>query len=236
MFPNIDKRSDKKEILDDFDCDFPSLKANLLDIAMFNYLLKTRDAILAYVKMVIETKKLTGEIKILDLCAGSADISIHIINWARKNNKNIKIDAIDIVENIIKVAKDETKSYPEITPLVLDAFNLPYEKESFDIIICSQAFHHFTDENCIRLLRITYNLCSHVVIINDLKRAWINYWGAYLLSYSLNMGYMTKNDAPLSVLRGFTKKELIDLAEKAELENINCYSYFTHSLQLVCLK
>lgn len=231
-----DKRSDKKEILDDFDCDLPTLRNNLLDIATFNYLLKTRDAILAYVKMIIATKNLSGEIKILDLCAGSADISIHIIDWARNKNKNITIDAVDINNNIIEVAKQETKNYPEINSLVLDAFNLPYESGHFDIIICSQAFHHFNDDDCIRLLKITYDLCSQGIIINDLRRAWVNYLGAYFISRVLDMNYMSKNDAPLSVLRAFTKKELIDLAKKSGIENINCYSYFTHSLQLVCIK
>lgn len=230
------KRSDKKEILDDFVCDIPTLKTNLLDIATFNSLLKTRDAILSYVKMIIETKNLTGTINILDLCTGSADISMYIIDWARKNNKTIKIEAIDIDKNIIEVAKDVTQNYPEITPRVLDAFDLPYQKESFHIIICSQAFHHFSDQDCIKVLKIIYDLCSEAIIINDLRRAWLNYFGAYLISRVFNMDYMSKNDAPLSVLRSFTKEELIELANKAGIKNINCYSYFTHSLQLVCTK
>ena len=84
------KNTTRKEILDDFVCDIPTLKINLLDIATFNSLLKTRDAILSYVKMIIETKNLRGTINILDLCTGSADISMYIIDWARKNNKTIK--------------------------------------------------------------------------------------------------------------------------------------------------
>lgn len=236
VFAGPDKRSDKKEILDDFDCDIPTLKENLKDIATFNSLLKTRDAILAYIKMIIEVKALKGKIKILDLCAGSADIAVHIIDWARNNDKNIEVTAIDIGEDIITVAKEETKDYPEIICQTGDAFNLPFENESFDIVICSQAFHHFSDDSCIKLLKIMYKLCSSGLIVNDLRRAWLNYAGAFIISRVFKMHYMSKNDAPLSVLRAFKKQDLINFSEIAGIKKSHCYSYFTHSLQLVSLK
>jgi len=236
VFLAPEKRSDKKEILDNVQCDIQTLKVSLRDIAKFNSLLKTNDAVLFYIKKIIEEKKLSGKIKILDLCTGSADIPIHIINWSRINNKNIEIIAIDIDKDIIEVANQETKNYPEIICQTKDAFNLNYEEKHFNIVICSQAFHHFSNNDCINILKVMDKLSSDGIIVNDLRRAWINYIGAFLISRLMNMEYMTKNDAPISVLRAFTKKEFISLAEKADIKNIRCYSFFTHSLQLVCLK
>lgn len=236
VFLAPENRSDKKEILDNVQCDIPTLQVSLRDIAKFNSLLKTNDAVLFYIKKIIKEKNLSGKIKILDLCTGSADIPIHIINWSRVNNKNIEIIAIDIDKDIIEVAKQETKNYPEIICQTEDAFNLNYEEKHFNIVICSQAFHHFSNDDCIKILKVMDKLSNDGIIVNDLRRAWINYIGAFLISRLLNMEYMTKNDAPISVLRAFTKKEFINLAEKANIKDIRCYSFFTHSLQLVCLK
>lgn len=236
IFVAPDKRSNQKEILDDFECDIPTLKSNLRDIATFNSLLKTRDAILYYIKKIIGLNRLDDKIRILDICAGSADIAVYIADWARKNNKNIEITAIDIGEDIIEVAKQETKDYPEIKCEVADAFNLPYDKDYFNIVICSQAFHHFSDEDCIRLLQIMDNFSVNGFIVNDLRRAWINYAGAFIISRLFNMGYMSKHDAQVSILRSFTKEEFLKLGKKAGIKNINCYSFFTHSIQLVSIK
>lgn len=236
IFAAPSQRSDKKEILDDFDCDVKALKENLRDIAIFNSLLKTRDAILFYIKIIIGLNKINGKIRILDLCAGSADIATYIIDWARKNNKDIEVTAADISKEIIEVAKEETKNYPEIKCETADAFNLNYDKDYFNIIICSQAFHHFSDEDCIKLLKIMNEFSINGFIVNDLRRAWINYAGAFLISRVLNMNYMSKHDAQLSILRSFTKNEFLELGKKAGIKNIKCYSFFLHSIQLVNIK
>jgi ubiquinone/menaquinone biosynthesis C-methylase UbiE len=230
------QRSDQKEILDDFDCDLKELKDNLEDIAKFNSFLGTRDAILKHIKLIIAIKKPAGKVKILDLCCGSADIPVFIADWARKEKIEVELLAVDIGEDIIKVACQEIIDYPEIKAVTGDAFNLPYEENSFNIVICSQAFHHFKDEDCKRLLKVMYKLCSDGIVVNDLRRAWVNYFGAKFLSVVWNLNYMSRNDAPISVLRAFTREEFTELGKAAGIPGIKCYSYFTHSLQLVAIK
>jgi ubiquinone/menaquinone biosynthesis C-methylase UbiE len=230
------QRSDQTEILDNPDCNLQDLKDNLEDIAKFNSFLRTRNAILKYIKAIIAIKGLTGKVKILDLCCGSADIPVFITDWARKAKKDIEILAVDISKDIISVACQEITEYPEIKAETGDAFNLSYGENSFQIVICSQAFHHFSNEDCIRLLKVMYGLCSDGIVINDLRRAWVNYYGAVFLSRAWNLNYMSRNDAPISVLRAFTKEEFSELGKAAGIPGIKCYSYFTHSLQLVAIK
>lgn len=230
------QRSDKTEILDNPDCELNVLKENLKDIAKFNSFLRTRNAVLKYIRLIIQLKKLTGKIKILDLCCGSADIPVFITDWARKEKIEIEILAIDISEEIIKIAREEVINYPEIKALTGDAFNLPYNENCFNIVICSQAFHHFNDEDCKKLLKVMYKLCNDGVVVNDLRRAWFNYFGAKILGGIWNLNYMSRNDAPISVLRAFTKEEFTELGKAVGIPEIKCYSYFTHSLQLVALK
>lgn len=48
---------------------------------------------------------------------------------------------IDLTPKMIEVAK--AKHLPNTTFVCGDCENLPFEQESFDVIICSQSFHHY---------------------------------------------------------------------------------------------
>ncbi|MBQ7663766.1 MAG: methyltransferase domain-containing protein [Bacteroidaceae bacterium] len=48
---------------------------------------------------------------------------------------------IDITPKMIEVAKE--KHLPNTTLVCADCENMPFEQESFDVIICSQSFHHY---------------------------------------------------------------------------------------------
>ena len=55
------------------------------------------------------------------------------------------ITAIDIAENMIETAKQKT-GCSEVTFVVGDALNYPFEPKSFDHIICYSVFPHFEDK------------------------------------------------------------------------------------------
>lgn len=48
---------------------------------------------------------------------------------------------IDLTPKMIEVAK--AKNMPDVNLIVGDCENLPFEENSFDVIICSQSFHHY---------------------------------------------------------------------------------------------
>ena len=50
---------------------------------------------------------------------------------------------IDITPKMIEVAKN--KNLEGVDWIVGDCENLPFEKESFDVVICSNSFHHYPD-------------------------------------------------------------------------------------------
>ena len=55
--------------------------------------------------------------------------------------------------------------------------------------------------------------------INDLHRHPFAYYSIRILTSLFSKSYLVKNDAPLSVLRGFKKKELSALLDKAGISN-----------------
>jgi hypothetical protein len=53
------------------------------------------------------------------------------------------------------------------------------------------------------------------IVVNDLHRHWLAYHAIKILTRLFSKSAMVKYDAPLSVLRGFTRGELADILKKA---------------------
>ena len=79
-------------------------------------------------------------------------------------------------------------------------------------------FHHFPEEEIIRFLSFVRARGS-AIIINDLHRHPLAYWGIRLIASLPGVGRLFRNDAPLSVQRGFARKEWLQILEKCGIRN-----------------
>ena len=55
--------------------------------------------------------------------------------------------------------------------------------------------------------------------INDLHRHWLAYYSIQNITRIFSRSYLVKNDAPLSVARGFKKDEWKELMKNAGIQN-----------------
>jgi 2-polyprenyl-3-methyl-5-hydroxy-6-metoxy-1,4-benzoquinol methylase len=156
-------------------------------------------------------------IRILDLGTGSADIPIAIAQWGRAHKQALQITAIDLHTLAVQEARHLTRQYPEIEVCQDNALELPYEAQSFDYVVSSMFMHHLTHAEAICLLQNMARLCRRGLIVNDLERHPLAWWGIRLLGNLTGKGPIFKNDSALSVLRGFQKQELIALCQEADL-------------------
>jgi ubiquinone/menaquinone biosynthesis C-methylase UbiE len=79
-------------------------------------------------------------------------------------------------------------------------------------------FHHFPEEDIIRFISFVHSKGS-ALVINDLHRHPLAYWGIRLLASLPGVGRLFRNDAPLSVQRGFARKEWLQILEKCGIRN-----------------
>src|SRR5205814_1762977 len=131
--------------------------------------------------------KPNGNARILDVATGSGDIPRLIVDYARRQNVSVQIDAIDQQESTIEIARGLSAAYPEIHFYWADLFewnssagskldglkpsSLP---ERYDIVLCSLALHHFSNDDAVRVLRKLRELSSARVLVADLRRArWL---------------------------------------------------------------
>ena len=72
-----------------------------------------------------------------------------------------------------------------------------------DIIFSSLFCHHFSDDEVKDIIEWKYEYSKLGFFINDLHRHPLAYHSIRLLSQVFSKSYLVKNDAPLSVEKGF---------------------------------
>lgn len=161
---------------------------------------------------------------ILDLGTGSADIPRAIAQWLRQHpagqSLKVHITAVDVHPVAVAVARQMGQEYPEIRVIQGDALNLDFADDTFDVVISSMFMHHLPSDEAVRLLQTMARLGRQGFIVNDLERHPLAWLGIKVLGFLQCKGKIFQNDAPLSVLRGFTYQELTILKDAAGLPDL----------------
>ncbi len=192
---------------------------SLADIRKVNRFLGDYRAVLKHFSALIpaDAGSPIGPIRVLDVATGSADIPVAMVTWARKRKIRVVVTAVDNNPVAVREATALTQGYPEITVALGDAFALPFEDGSFDIVLCNKALHHFSEDDTVRLLREIDRVAAIGSIVTDLRRSWVAWVLISLLTRIFTRNKLTRHDGPLSVLRSYTRPELEALAEQAGL-------------------
>jgi hypothetical protein len=100
---------------------------------------------------------------------------------------------------------------------------IDYSKVNFeskpDVIFSSLFCHHFTEKQLVEMLTWMKANSTKGFFINDLQRNAVAYYLIKWITKLFSKSYLVKNDAPLSVARGFHKKEWQAIFEKAGIKN-----------------
>jgi 2-polyprenyl-3-methyl-5-hydroxy-6-metoxy-1,4-benzoquinol methylase len=209
------KRSDEKEFLDDLQCEGEDLKQNLRELKFINKWLGGNDVTFSGLEKAIKNHKVKEPLRIADLGCGGGDILELIAKWGRERNIPMFLTGIDANAYIIEYAKKNTADYPEIRYEMLNVFSEEFSSMKFDLVNCTLFCHHFDDESLVKLFSQLRNQTRIAVVINDLHRHWFAYHSIKWLTKFFSRSYMVKNDAKLSVLRGFNRDELEKIIREA---------------------
>ncbi|MFN4150186.1 MAG: methyltransferase domain-containing protein, partial [Candidatus Sericytochromatia bacterium] len=149
---------------------------------------------------------------------GGGDFLKEVSLWANKNGFKVNITGIDLKDDCIEYAKNYCNGIKNIKLIKTDFNNIFLYDKKPDIVHASLFFHHLKDSEIEKfLLKIKEEKVS--LIINDLIRSRLAYSSIKILTNAFSKSDLVKNDAPLSVLRGFSKKEWIDLLSRIESLN-----------------
>lgn len=218
---DFSKRSNTKELLDRDDIPFEDIRRNMSELEFINAHLGGHKITIAGLKTFlshsVDRERL---ITIGEIGCGGGDNLIAINSWCRRKGFSLKLLGIDINPHCIEVAKNKL-AHTNATFICSDYKLADLASIRPDILFSSLFCHHFVEDELISMLRWMQQHANYGFFINDLHRHPLAYYSIKLLSSLFSRSYLVRNDAPLSVLRGFKKKEWLVMLQKA---GINSFS------------
>lgn len=219
------------ELMDLPDADPGELAHTLTDLAWINRWLGGLRLIREHLAPILRGS--AAPIRILDVGTGYADVPRAIARWGRRMGLSVEIEGIDHHEQIVRLARQASTSYPEVRIRKGDAMALPYPERSFDIVLASLLLHHMEGEAQVRLLRELYRVADQVVLVNDLRRGYWPFVVAWGTLHLVSRNRLIHHDGPLSVRRGFLPGELLTLARRAGWQRASVSRHVFFRLALV---
>jgi 2-polyprenyl-3-methyl-5-hydroxy-6-metoxy-1,4-benzoquinol methylase len=212
--PDLSKRSDAIEIMDDLDCSGPVVAQTLRELEFINKWLGGNAITLDGLNKVLAYCT-TPKLKVADLGCGGGDMLMLISRELKRKNIVGELIGIDANPNIISYAEKHTRLDSTIRYKSTNIFSEEFRNEKFDIVFATLFFHHFTREQLIGFFSHLKKVTAWGVVVNDLHRHPLAYYSIKLLTRLFSKSDMVKNDAPVSVHRGFTRAELKEILNQA---------------------
>lgn len=226
--PDFSQRSNQKELLDSDSIPFEDIKQNMKELDFINTYLGGHEITLKGISSFISNSsdKQMKPIIICEIGCGGGDNLRVIKKYCEKNKILVHLIGIDINPHCISYAQSREENAG------IEFVTSGYNKVVFDkkpaVIFSSLFCHHFTNEELVHQFNWMKEHAKLGFFINDLQRHWLAYASIKLLTGFFSKSYLVKNDAPLSVLRGFSKKDLLMINNQLSIFNFQltwCWAF-----------
>ena len=208
-------RSLQKEILDQTNIPFVDIALNMKELDWINSHLGGHSITINGFKELSKNKK---AISVCEIGCGGGDNLKAMDYFCKKNQINSSFTGIDINKECIAFAK-ENSTIENVKFIVSDYKKINFESGKPDIIFSSLFCHHFTDNQLAEMINWMKHNSTIGFFINDLHRHPVAYHFIKNATKLFSKSYLVKNDAPVSVLRGFKKNEWKNIFQKAGIKN-----------------
>lgn len=215
---NLKDRSSVKELLDGDDIPFDDIRQNMKELNTINTFLGGHNITVAGVAAILNRLPGKKAITICEIGCGGGDNLIAINSWCSKNKIPVQFIGIDIKKECIDFAKSQC-AYLDAEWIQNDYASTSFGIKKPDIIFSSLFCHHFSNNDVVNMLCWMRLNCSKGFFINDLHRHPVAYYSIRWITKLFSSSYLVKNDAPLSVARGFTKNEWKKLFNLTGIKN-----------------
>jgi len=211
---NLKQRSYQKELLDADDIPSDDIKKNMEELDFINTYLNGHAITINGFKKLLGNRK---QVSVCEIGCGGGDNLAAIRKWCHHRGIELEVMGVDLKEDCISIAKQQP-SLHGATWLTSDYKEVVFEQQP-DIIFSSLFCHHFSDGQLIEQLQWLKANCKIGFFINDLQRHWLAYHSIKYLTKLFSSSYLVKNDAPLSVAKGFVRDEWDKIFQSANIDH-----------------
>ena len=230
---NLTNRSDKKEILDNANIPFADIKQNMKELNTINTYLGGHKITIAGLEALIEKQIVTKPISICEIGCGGGDNIVAINEFCISRNIPVTFIGIDIKPECIAFAKDQ-HIFLNVNWITNDYKKVYFSEARPDIIFSSLFCHHFNETELNSMLQWMKQNAALGFFINDLHRHPFAWYSIKWLTSLFSKSYLVKNDAPLSVARGFKKNEWKEILKTAGISNYSLTWKWAFRYLVIC--
>jgi len=231
MFDKFKRRSHKLEHLDTGNYTPAEYEACIGELQLVNRWMGDAHSLRATVLREIADESLQN-FSILDVGAGSGELLRVAAAWARQTGRTLSAVGLELNERSAESIVEESLRFPEIRSLRGNALELPFADAAFDYVMCSLFTHHFVDGQVVQILREMSRVAKRRIFVIDLHRHPIAYFLYTTLGKIVLHNRLLRHDGALSILRSFKSYELLELGQRAGLNNVWVERHFPFRLVL----
>jgi len=216
---NFQHRSYEKELMDAPYLSKEDFHTNLREIVLINRYLGGASVTFKGVSQLVRLAGLS-RVHVTDIGSGAGDLFDYLSR--RFGEFPVEFTAVDIQPEAQAFALE---AFPDVQSKVAwnisDYRHVFAEENGTDIVSASLFCHHLDDSAVVEFLQGALRHARVGVVINDLHRHPFAFHSIRLLTRWFSSSHFTRHDAPLSVLRGFSRSEWQDYLRSA---GISTYS------------
>ena len=127
--------------------------ASTYDFSLFQFWMKR------FHKAVLEEVDKDKPASLLDISCGTGELLREL------QDKDIALEGLDFSENMLGKAKEKLPASVKLQQG--DVHCLPYQQDAFDIVVSTEAFHHYDEQ--LKALQEMVRVSKHKVIVADIN-------------------------------------------------------------------
>ena len=195
------------------------LAASLADLERLNAWFGGHRLTVGQVTKRIEALPRDRRVVVLDVGGGRGDLALHLIDWARRQGRSMRVIVLDRDAATAALARRHCARVPEITVIQGDATALPVRSGGVDVAVSVLTLHHLDPDRAATMLAEMRAAARDALVMSDLLRGRIAWWSVWLATRVLACHPISRHDGPLSVRRAYSVAELSVLAGTARLRH-----------------
>jgi len=213
-WPDFSRKLYQAELMDQPDSDGGQLRRTLRQFPLLNNSVSRVRFLLE--RYVISDMKRRGlrQVRILDVGAGGGDIARYLVlRAARAAGVRARIDCCEADPRVAAFARRACSSFEGIRVIERSVFDL--SGPPYDYIINNHFMHHLTEAQLSAFLEFSREMCSGLMLCNDLERSRRSYLAFRALAPLLLRGSFAAYDGALSIRRAYIVPELASLVAQS---------------------
>ncbi len=154
---------------------------------------------------------------VLDVACGTGVLLERVKGVAETRKQTVRLAGIDLSPGMLEVARKKFGAGADLRRGRAD--DLPWGDGNFDVVTCTNSFHHFPDPDKVLLEMKRVLKPGGTLIIADV-------WFPWLLRYLANLLLPFSSEGDVHI---YSEKEILDLMRKTGFTNIKWHRIFVYA-------